>query len=383
MNPFGCGCNPRCASCFVFPYWRNQKSCLTVKGHVLRSVIVLITALVIGSSVAAQNFQVRTNVDLVVVPASVRDDKGKLVAGLTRKDFTIFEDRIPQTISNFSDDPQPMSAAIVVDTGMGGISMRRLVPLFISVTGGFSDLDEMASFRYDHLVFQLSDFTSDHEKIEKSFAVVKTIAAKQPDRVPPGDAAPTAPKVLQVILGLLNLGGMGGAAEGVGRRPTETLPTVGSKRVDPSRVLFDALYQAAKVLETRPPDRRRIIFIVSDGQVSSGSNTHSFSEVTDLLLRDNIELYAVNTDGDPIERRLGVLGSLARATGGDEYRGLSTASMESAFSRITEQARNRYVLGYHSTNEPVRDVATVRTIEVKGRDPRWKILHRRGYTQLP
>ena len=68
---------------------------------------------------------------------------------------------------------------------MGGISMRRLVHLFISVTGGFSEFDEMASFRYDHLVFQLSDFTSDPEQIEKSFQIVKTIAAKQPAYVPP------------------------------------------------------------------------------------------------------------------------------------------------------------------------------------------------------
>ena len=134
------------------------------------------------SIAVAQDFRVRTKVDLVVVPVSVRDDKGMLVPGLTQKDFAIVEDGVTQTISNFSDDPQPLSAAIVLDTGMGGISMRRLVPLFISLTDGFSDFDEMASFRYDHFVFPLSDFTSDREKIEKSFEVVKSIAKKQPDR---------------------------------------------------------------------------------------------------------------------------------------------------------------------------------------------------------
>ena len=122
--------------------------------------------------------------------------------------------------------------------------------------------------------------------------------------------------------------------------------------------------------------------MVSDGQVTSASNTHNLGEITELLLQHNIELYAVNTDSDPIERRLGILGPLARATGGDEYRGLNTKSMELAFNQITEQARNRYVLGYQSTNEPVKGLATVRTIEVKGRDPRWKILHRKGYTQF-
>ena len=32
----------------------------------------------------------------------------------------------------------------------------------------------MASFRYDHLVHQLSDFTDNQDQIEKSFDIVKT-----------------------------------------------------------------------------------------------------------------------------------------------------------------------------------------------------------------
>jgi VWFA-related protein len=356
----------------------------------VRAHILLITILVATTYVVAQDFQVRTNVDLVVVPVSVRGEGGRLVHGLTQKDFTVLEDNVPQTISNFSADPQPLSAAIVIDTGMGGIAMRRLVPLFISITSGFSDFDEMAAFRYDQSVFQLSGFTNDDEKIEKSLEIVKTIAAKQPAYVAPGDPAPTAPKILQTILGLVNLGGNGnlidnpspGMAGPVRRPTTETVPTVKSKRVDAGRALFDALYDAAKALEARPINRRRIVFIVSDGQVTAEKNTHNFAEISDLLLRDNIELYSVNTDTDPIDRKLGVLGSLARATGGDEYRGLNTASMESAFSRITEQARNQYVLGYQSTNELKGGMPTVRTIEVRAPDSKWSIKYRKGYTQV-
>jgi VWFA-related protein len=361
---------------------KQRRPKIRVKGQVRWNSTLLFATLLLASTTAVENSQLRTRVDLVVVPTSVRDDKG-LVPGLTQKDFTIFEDGVQQTISNFSIDPQPLSAAIVMDTGMGGNAMRRLVPLFIAITNGFSEFDEMASFRYDHLVFQLSEFTNDHEAIEKSLEIVKTIAAKQPATVPPGDPAPTAPKILQTILGLINLGGYGGAVDKNTRPPTETLPTVGTRRVNQSRVLFDALYDAAKALEKRAPNRRRIIFIVSDGQVTSGSNTHNLEEISALLLRTNIQLYSVNTDSDPIDRRLGVLGSLARATGGDEYGGLKTSSMENAFSRITEQARNQYVLGYVSTNKPPAGEPIVRTIEVKGRDPRWKVIHRKGYTQVP
>jgi VWFA-related protein len=338
---------------------------------------------------AGATAQIRTTVDLVVVPTTVRGSNGRLVAGLTKNDFSILEDGVPQAISNFSDDPQPLSAAIIIDTGMGGIAQRRLVPLFISLTSGFSQFDEMASFRFDHFVFKLSDFTNDQEKIEKSLEIVKTIAAKQPATVPAGAPAPTAPKIIQLLLGALGGGGGGGSSTtgvytggSIGSRPpTETVPTVGSKKVDPSRVLYDALHDAAKALESRPADRRKIIFIVSDGQVS-GENAHTYEEVTQLLLRDEIEVYAVTTDSGAFEGRFGVLGSLARATGGDEFRGLSTSAMESAFGLITEQARNQYVLGYHSTNEPPGGLPTVRTIEVRGRDPKWKITYRKGYTQI-
>ena len=77
--------------------------------------------------------------------------------------------------------------------------------------------------------------------------------------------------------------------------------------------------------------------------MTADKDTHNFAEITDLLLRDNIELYSVNTDTDPIDRKLGVLGALARATGG---------------------------------------LPTVRIIEVKGRNPKWDFKHRKGYSQI-
>jgi VWFA-related protein len=347
-----------------------------------KNIAVVIVGLALGSILAAQDFQVRTRVDLVVVPTAVRDGKGKLVTGLTQKDFKILEDNVPQTISNFSDNPQQLSAAIVIDTGMGGIDLKRLSPLLPAVVAGFSEFDEMTSFRFDHLIFRLADFTNDQDAIQRSFSIVKTIAEKQPPTVPAGNPAPTAPRILQLLLGMI--GGRGGTSNGVGGVGGVGLPvpTVGSRRVAPSRVLFDGLYEAAKALESRPASRRRIIFIVSDGQVS-GTNEHTFDEITKLLLRDNIELYAVTTDSGAFEGRFGVLGSLARATGGQDFRGLTTASMENAFGQITEQARYQYVLGYHSSNEIPKGLPTVRTIEVKGRDPGWKMIHRKGYTQIP
>jgi len=260
--------------------------------------------------------------------------------------------------------------------------MRRLVPLFISITGGFSEFDEMCSFRYDHPVHQLSDFTGDPLQIEKSLEVVKTIAEKQPATVPAGNPMPTAPKIIQLLLGALGGGSAGGGPPPDPSKPptTQRPPSRGS--VPASRVLYDAVYEAAKALEQRPSNHRKIIFIVSDGQVA-GTNTHNLEDTTTLLLRDEIQLYAVLTDSGAFEGSFGVLGSYASATGGDTYRGLTTASMESAFTRITEQARNQYVLGYHSNNEIPNGLATLRTINVQVENGSWKVTHRKGYLQIP
>jgi hypothetical protein len=56
---------------------------------------------------------------------SVRDQSGALVHNLKQDDFTVLEDRKPQTITNFSTEPQPLSAAITIDTGMTGASLSH------------------------------------------------------------------------------------------------------------------------------------------------------------------------------------------------------------------------------------------------------------------
>jgi hypothetical protein len=55
--------------------------------------------------------------------------------------------------------------------------------------------------------------------------------------------------------------------------------------------------------------------------------------------------------------------------------------MEAAFGRITEQARNQYILTYVSNN--LTDRAVFRTINVKTRSSNDTVTHRSGYMQYP
>src|SRR5881409_4181594 len=96
---------------------------------------ILITVLMLIASGSYVRSQIRTRVDLVVVPMSMKDAKGKLVTGLTKDDFIVREDGKVQTITNFDTDPQPLSVAIVVDDGMNG--GPATIPLSKVVTFSF------------------------------------------------------------------------------------------------------------------------------------------------------------------------------------------------------------------------------------------------------
>jgi VWFA-related protein len=337
--------------------------------------------------------QFRARVDLVVVPVSVRDSDNRLVPGLAREDFIILEDGQRQNVANFSIDTQPLSAAIVVDDGMGGDTLRRLAPLFIAVTAGFGPDDEMAAFRYDHFVWKLTDFTRDATEIQKSFDVIASIAENRPPQVPPGQPVAAPGNWLSKFAGLW-AGGNGsiGIPSGIGsigpppqapgtaNPPTVPAGVVRPRNAQSSRVLHNAVFEAVTALRDRPREFRKIIFLISDGQVL-GANEHKLEENIALLLRNDIQLYAVAADYALFEGNLGILGSYANATGGDVFEGGSTNAMETAFSRITEQARNQYILGYVSTNDVTSAKGVFREIDVRTRFPNQKVTHRRGYTQ--
>ncbi len=352
-----------------------------------RALILTPAAMLLVIFVGTLRSQIRARVDLVVVPVSVRDGNGFLVPGLERDDFSVFEDGKRQQITNFSKDAQPLSAAIIIDDGISGAALKRLVSLVPSVAAAFSPDDEMTSFRYDHLVWQLSDFTSDHAQIEQSFRELTQIAEARPDEPEPPalyrKIDKKTPAIIRALAGLFSLGSSGGSSS-----PSAT---PAPKPAPASRTMHSAVYEAAAALQDRPVDRRKIILLISDGVVSEpqisvipGKTLHSFDQNVDLLLKDGVQVYSVYTLGALLETASGVLDSYARATGGDVYGGRSESDMKFAFSRIAEQARTEYVLGYVSNNTaPPQGV--YRKIEVRSgdRDQKRKLTHRKGYVQYP
>src|SRR5262249_6040298 len=67
------------------------------------------------SALAAQRTPLRSSVELTVVTATVRDENGKLVTGLPREAFEVFEDSAPVPISQFTNERVPLGLGLLLD----------------------------------------------------------------------------------------------------------------------------------------------------------------------------------------------------------------------------------------------------------------------------
>jgi len=300
--------------------------------------------------------QIRVNSEVVVVPVTVRDADGEFVNDLTKDDFTVLEDGKVQEISSFDNEPQPLSAAILIDDGIGGIAIHRVASQLQVLAAGFTPKDEVSVYRYGGVVDLLSEFSTDPKPMLQSFVTIAKIAEGREEEQ--AELITGGPGWLRSVLGIF---------------------PDGSKGTAKNHVLHNAIYEAATALQTRPRGPRRVIFIVSDGVAAGHANTHSLKDNTELLLKNDIQVFAVST-AHPSFGSYGALSSYASATGGDVYNGATDESIEHAFNWVPEQARRQYILGYSSTNTSTKP-GVFRKIEVRTPQKDLKLTYRTGYTR--
>jgi len=69
-----------------------------------------------GATEGVQPGHFRTDASVVLVGATVVDTHDRLVRGLQREDFRLFEDKVERTIQYFGEEDVPLSLAVVFDT---------------------------------------------------------------------------------------------------------------------------------------------------------------------------------------------------------------------------------------------------------------------------
>src|SRR5262249_26786315 len=64
---------------------------------------------------ANQVTHIRVNSDLVLIPVMVTDNNDRLVTGLEREHFRLWEDKVEQVITHFASEDLPVSIVLVFD----------------------------------------------------------------------------------------------------------------------------------------------------------------------------------------------------------------------------------------------------------------------------
>ena len=328
-----------------------------------------------------QLFQLRVNVNQVVVPVRVTDESGHLVSGLLSTDFSVYEDGKKQNLNFFTSDPFALSVAVVLDLGMPDIAVQKVNETFSTLSSSFAGFDEVAIYTYSTSVSQLADFNAVGRKLEGVLNGLKTKHGEVPGvPVTSGPLGPQGP----VINGI----------------PVDSPTTPVSTPSKQSHVLNDAILMAARDLGKRPKDRRKIIFVISDGrEYRSDAN---YGTVLQVLLSNEILLYGIAVESAAIpgynkvqklripgQGYSNILPKYASATGGEVLAEYSRLAIEGVYQRIIGDARNQYTLGYATRATPSD---TRREIEIRVNRPGCKssdlrpcveVFAKEGYYPLP
>jgi VWFA-related protein len=300
------------------------------------------------------------NPTLVVVPVTVKDGKGNLVADLRKDEFRIFEDNIEQRITSFTVEVFPLSMVVLIDNDLKRKDADAVEPSLRAIIGGMSASDEAFICTFDQYFHEGHGFTRDQDKLITELRRKDVSSASVPSVGPVGGPfeGPT-----------IN----GAAAPGAPMND----PSLRAIKGQPTKALDDAVYSAAMLLQDRPSrDRRKVILLISDGQNGAKFNTHNHDDTRAELLRQGISVYSVAVGSAYFERKFSRLVEYAHDTGGDVFFGAKSETFEDFYSRVTEQARHQYTLAFSPSGDRKVDY---HTLEVRVRREGLTILSRKGY----
>jgi Ca-activated chloride channel homolog len=235
---------------------------------------------------------IRMNVDMVLVPVTVTDPMNRLVTGLEKEDFQIYENNGAQSIRSFACEDAPVSIGIIFDlSGSMTSKLIRARESILQFIKTANPQDEFFVIGFNDRPELIEDFTSSVEDIEARLATVRS-----------------------------------------GHRTA----------------LLDAIYYGLdKMKEAR--HERKALLIVSDG--GDNRSRYTEGELRAQVRESDVELYSIGIF-DPYaptpEERTGpqLLNDLSEETGGRLFRVDDISEMGDIAEKISTELRNQYVIGY-------------------------------------
>jgi VWFA-related protein len=299
---------------------------------------------------------------IVIVPVTVKDSRGNLVPDLDENDFRVFQDGVQQEIELFSADPAPVSAVVLLDDDLPLRAAQQVQRSLDSIAAGFGQHDEVAVVRFGEYPKTVLNFTTSNDALFAELKKIRTDPNAALDSRTPGSPS-------QAMTA-------GPTINGQPITEQQNIPILGTSTNGVTKHLDDALHYAAEMLRTREKDRRRIIFVISDGQ-NDRHNKWSFDRTLQYLQANDISVFAIAVGPEILKFESGRLDKYAYPTGGDVVYATKQSGLERMYSLLSDEARNRYTLAFQPTNTPGK--GNYHTIEVRVERPNLSVSARQGY----
>lgn len=282
-----------------------------------RIALLLLTAQFLPPPYEAPDPSSKISVDLnlVVLPVTVRDRKGGFASDLAKDNFEIYEDGAKQSIRLFRHEDIPVTVGVVVDHSG---SMTKKMGDVVAAAENFARLsnpeDEMFVVNFN-------------ERVSLGL---------------PSDAPFThSPNEMQKAI--------------------ENAPVAGQT------ALYDALDVAMDRLKAGTADKK-VLVVISDG--GDNASSHTMPEILRKAGESNAIVYTLGIfDPTDPDQNIGVLKKLAKENGGEAFFPARYNEAVNICGEIARDIRHQYTLGYISTNTKPAGHRSVRvTAKAPGRD---------------
>jgi VWFA-related protein len=261
---------------------------------------------------------------------TVTDPLNRFVTGLEKEHFKVFEDKIEQTIAQFSSEDAPLSIGLVFDTSgsMGG-KLQKSRQAAVQFFKTANPEDEFFLIEFNDRPELVVPFTTDTEDIQSRLTFTQS----------KGKTA-----------------------------------------------LLDGVYMAMNTMK-KARNPRKAVLIISDG--GDNNSRYTESEIKNAVREADVQIYgigifeAMGSRGRTPEEMSGpgLLSEVAELTGGRSYNVENVNELADIAAKIGIELRNQYMLYYTPKNQ-VRD-GKYRHVQVKLVQPRGlpplKPFYRLGY----
>jgi VWFA-related protein len=300
--------------------------------------------------------KISVNSELVVLPVTVKNQFGELVADLEQADFRIFDDNVEQSVDLFTAEAFPLSLVVLIDDDLKSKDAAQMAPTLRAITAGISANDEALICRFDLDFHPGEGFTSDLDRLWSELQGVEKHSGPSISAAPPFVGSPSDHPM------------------GVGEPKQAAVVMSGSR---PTKALDDAIHSAAELLRDRGSARRKIILVVSDGVNGPQFNHVTYDDALGSLLHSNISVYSIAVGSGLTKKKFQRLDQYSNDSGGDIYYASTGANIEKLYSQITEEARHEYTLAYVPRGR--RRDSAYHKVEVRVNRPAVTIKTRQGY----